>query len=241
MGPEEELETRTKSTAFFRALDRLAEHRTPSAEERPPDGDAARSQPGAGLRIVLIDYEDSFVHTLADYFRQTGAEVSTYRHAIALDHLIGLDPHLVVHSPGPGRPADFGVPQSVLRFAEHRIPQFGVCLGLQGIVEAFGGELGLLTVPRHGKLWTIRHDAQGIFKGVASPCRVGAYHSLYAVRESLPDCFMVSAQNEEGLVMAVRHQSLPIEAVQFHPESILSMESNAGHMIVRNIVAAVPR
>ena len=238
-GVEEERETRTKSTAFFHALKCLTVQPTPSYQSRTSGGSLAPPQPGTGLRIVLIDYEDSFVHTLADYFRQTGAEVSTYRYLTSLDHLVGLAPHLIVHSPGPGRPADFGVPQAVLHFAKHRIPQFGVCLGLQGIVEAFGGELSVLTVPRHGKQWTVCHDGQGIFEGLPNPCRLGAYHSLYAVRESLPDCLAVLAENEDSIVMAVRHRNLQIQAVQFHPESILSMEKNVGHRIIRNIVAAI--
>jgi anthranilate synthase len=143
---------------------------------------------------------------------------------------------LVVHSPGPGRPADFGVPARILELAEAGVPQFGVCLGLQGMVEAFGGRLDVLCEPRHGKAWRIEHDGQGLFEGVPSPCRLGAYHSLIADLAELPEVLEVTARNETGLVMAIRHRRLPLMAVQFHPESILSMQDEIGHRIVGNVM-----
>ncbi|MBX3304656.1 MAG: anthranilate synthase component I [Nitrospira sp.] len=240
-GQEEEAETRTKSTAFFNVLTQLGSLEMSVSAAKVGHPSMATSKQGAGLRIILIDYEDSFVHTLADYFRQTGAHVTTYRHTKALEDLIHLAPNLIVHSPGPGRPVDFSVPHAIRYFAGHHIPQFGICLGLQGTVEAFGGELSVFAEPRHGKAWQVWHSGSDMFDGVPSPCRVGAYHSLYAIREKLPGCLEVLAENEGGVVMAVRHRELPIKAVQFHPESILSMEGSVGHRIVTNVVSTLQK
>jgi anthranilate synthase len=230
VGADEDAETRTKATAIFRILG--AEPAKPAA--------VSRAMPGAGRRVVLIDNEDSFVHTLADYFRQTGAEVATYRHGLPLKRLLAARPDLVVHSPGPGRPEEFGVPALVRALEAEGIPQFGVCLGLQGIVEAFGGSLAVLPEPRHGKRWTIAHDGTGLFAGIASPAKVGAYHSLTAGLEDFPhEALAVTARNEHGLVMAVQHRRAPIAAVQFHPESILSLGAEVGHAIIGNVVSAL--
>jgi anthranilate synthase len=188
------------------------------------------------LKLLLIDNEDSFVHILADYFRQTGAEVTTYRHGLDLRRIEAMAPDLVVHSPGPGRPEEFGVPRLVRALADAGIAQFGVCLGLQGMVEAFGGRLSLLDQPRQGKPWTITHDGVGLFAGLPSPCHVGAYHALYADESALPGCLEVLARNELGIVMAIRHRQLPISAVQFHPESILSLTHAVGHRLVANVM-----
>lgn len=223
---EEERETQTKSTAFFRAVESLGRPAAAAPAPRAPEF--------AGVRIVMVDNEDSFVHTLADYFRQTGAEVRTYRARTPLARLLVDAPDLVVHSPGPGRPEDFGVPELVRALAERGVPQFGVCLGLQGMVEAFGGALAVLPQPRHGKVWEVAHDGSGLFEGVPSPARVGAYHSLVAA--TVPDALEVVARNETGLVMAVRHRAAPAAAVQFHPESILSLGGEVGHRIVRNVL-----
>jgi anthranilate synthase len=225
-GPEEERETRLKSTTLFRAL----APDTPRAAAAAP---AAR--PGDGRSVVLIDNEDSFVHTLADYFRQTGAAVRTFRHGLAPAEIAALRPDLVVHSPGPARPADFGVPELVRGLAVLGLPQFGVCLGLQGMVEAFGGDLDVLTEPRHGKTWTIAHDGQGLFAGLPLPLTVGAYHSLTARMATFPHGELaVTAMNETGLVMAIRHRRLRLAAVQFHPESILSAAGGTGLALIAN-------
>lgn len=227
IGLEEAAECRTKATVLFRVL----------APALPVAAQSVtNAQPGSGRRIVLIDNRDSFVHNLADYFRQTGAEVVTYRYTIPLERLLALQPDLVVHSPGPGRPADTGVPDFVRALAERGVPQFGVCLGLQGTAEAFGGVLGQLKEPRHGKRWSISHQADGIFEDLPSPMTVGAYHSLYAEEAKLPACLKITARNETGLIMAVRHETLPIAAVQFHPESILSLGGGVGHKLIGNVV-----
>ena len=229
---EEELETRVKSTAFFKAMANLGR-----TGDEPVEINAEPKY--AGVRIVMVDNEDSFVHTLADYFRQTGANVQTFRHGAPAQAALAERPDLVIHSPGPGRPKDFGVPDLVRTIAELGIPQFGVCLGLQGIVEAFGGELSVMDVPRHGKYWKLDHDGTGLFDGIAQGNRVGGYHSLLAVSTKIPDDLEVIARNEIGMVMAVRHTSQPIAAVQFHPESILSMDARAGHRIVENVLTAL--
>ena len=227
-GLAEAEETVTKATAFFRIL----EGPDGAAHPTPP----VSAAPHAGASVVMIDNEDSFVHTLADYFRQTGARVRTYRFGAPLDLIREASPDLVVHSPGPGQPSQFGVAALVRALAEAGIPQFGVCLGLQGIVEAFGGTLAVLDVPRHGKRWSVRHGGNGLFADVPDPCDVGAYHSLIAVRDDIPPELEVTAWTEAGLVMAVRHKKLPIQAVQFHPESILSMRGDIGHVIVGNVM-----
>src|SRR5262249_1122079 len=120
-------------------------------------------------------------------------------------------PSVLLISPGPGRPSDFGVPALVKHAANAGVPVFGVCLGLQGIVEAFGGELGVLDYPMHGKPSLIRTTGKGIFEGLPQEFRVGRYHSLYAVRESFPSCLEITAQTEDGVIMGIRHRHLPIE------------------------------
>jgi anthranilate synthase len=116
------------------------------------------------------------------------------------------------------------------------VPLFGVCLGLQGIVEAFGGELGVLDYPMHGKPSTIHHTGAGVFEGLPAELKVGRYHSLYAVREKMPAELEITAESEDGVVMGVRHRSLPIEAVQFHPESLLTLENDVGLILIENMV-----
>jgi anthranilate synthase len=237
VGLEEDAECRTKATNLFRALAAMNAPRATAAAA------TAAPQPGRGLRVVLIDNEDSFVHTLADYFRQTGAEVAAYRHGLPFERLRAANPDLVVHSPGPGRPAEFGVPDLVRKLASAGIAQFGVCLGLQGMVEAFGGALDVLPQPRHGKTWEVRHG-DALFAGVPNPCRVGAYHSLTARRSGFPEPELrITAETADGLVMAVRHRRYPALAVQFHPESILSMgaaeEGEIGHRLIGNLITEV--
>ncbi len=229
-GDEEAAETETKATAFRRVLAAVAPSHAPTAAS------PARRATGTGRRLIMIDNEDSFVHTLADYFRQTGAAVTTHRWGLPLEDLLAARPDLVVHSPGPGRPADFGVPALVRALAAAGIPQFGVCLGLQGAVEAFGGTLAVLPEPRHGKLWSIEHDGSGLFASLPSPLAVGAYHSLHAPAAALPRELVVTARTETGLVMALRHVHLPIAAVQFHPESILSLGGGHGLALIANAV-----
>jgi anthranilate synthase len=223
----EEAETRLKATGFFRAL---------NVAPPPPKPYVADSSEAAGVRLLLVDNEDCFIHTLANYARQTGAEVMTYRTGFPLDLIEKVAPSLILVSPGPGRPSDFGVPALIRHAAKLEIPVFGVCLGLQGMVEAFGGELGVLDYPMHGKPSLIRHRNIGIFEGLPEEFRVGRYHSLYAIPEKLPSCLEITAQSEDGVIMGVRHRELPMEAVQFHPESILTLDGNCGLRLMENVV-----
>ncbi len=223
----EEQETRLKATGFFRSL-RPAER----AEEK-----TEASHRGVGVKLLLIDNDDCFIHTLGNYARQTGAEVVTYRAGLPHEKIFEIAPSLILISPGPGRPEDFGVPDLVRFAAREGIPVFGVCLGLQGIVEAFGGTLGVLDYPMHGKASLVLHRGAGVFEGLPEKFRVGRYHSLFAQRETLPACLEVTAESEDGIIMGVRHRELPIEAVQFHPESILTLEGNCGLKLVENAVA----
>ena len=218
----EEAETRLKATGFFRLLGPA-----PVAAHEP-------AMPTAGPKLLLVDHNDCFIHTLANYARQTGAQVSTYRTGFPLGLLRELRPDLLLISPGPGRPSDFGITELVHHAIALGVPIFGVCLGLQGIVEAFGGQLGILDYPVHGKPSAVHHQGEGVFEGLASPVTVGRYHSLYARRDTLPGCLQITAETETGVIMGVRHRTLPIEAVQFHPESLLSTAGNQGLALMRN-------
>jgi anthranilate synthase len=225
---EEERETRIKAAAFIDAI-------------RRPRGAAAETvrqaaRPGEGRRIVLVDHQDSFVHTLANYFRQTGAEVVTLRAGFLATALDDLRPDLVVLSPGPGRPRDFDVSGTLTAVLERGLPVFGVCLGLQGIVEHFGGNLGVLAAPVHGKTSRIRVLGGRLFEGLPREFPAGRYHSLFARIETLPAALRVTAETDDGVVMAVEHTELPLEAVQFHPESIMTLGEEIGIRLIRNAV-----
>jgi anthranilate synthase len=222
----EERETRLKATGFFRIL----------GPQIAPDSQAAPEQLASPPKLLLVDHDDCFIHTLANYARQTGASVVTYRAGFPLEMLKEIAPDLLLISPGPGRPVDFGVPDLVKRAVDYGIPIFGVCLGLQGIVEAFGGELGVLDYPMHGKPSKITNTGKGVFEGLPADFAVGRYHSLYAKRDRLPGCFEITAESEDGVIMGIRHKQLPIEAVQFHPESILTATGGLGLKLMRNAV-----
>jgi anthranilate synthase len=223
----EERETRMKATGFFRTLG-------------PPEAKAAAVEQatglpsGAGAKLLLVDNDDCFIHTLANYARQTGAEVVTYRAGFPAELIARVAPDLILISPGPGRPAEFGVPDLVKTAVRLGVPVFGVCLGLQGIVEAFGGTLGVLDYPVHGKPSIVRHRGLGVFAGLPAEFPVGRYHSLFARRETFPACLEITAETEDGVIMGVRHRQLPIEAVQFHPESILTAEDGHGLKLMEN-------
>jgi anthranilate synthase len=224
---QEEKETRLKATNFFRSL-------YPKPAGEPSHSEARRV--GQGVKLLLVDNEDCFIHTLANYARQTGATVLTYRAGIAGELIDQIAPDIVLISPGPGRPEDFGVPQLVRKLADRGIPTFGVCLGLQGIVEAFGGKLDVLGYPMHGKGSQVVHQGKGVFRGLPSPLRVGRYHSLYADRDTFPAFLEITAESDDGVIMGVRHRDLPIEAVQFHPESLLTLEQDNGLRLIENMV-----
>ncbi len=226
----EELETRLKATGFFRALKSAPAKQAATVE-------TARPKIGEGIKLLLVDNEDCFIHTLANYARQTGAEVVTYRAGtFPLSLLRELNPGLILVSPGPGRPSDFGVPDLVRAAAQEGIPTFGVCLGLQGMVEAFGGELGVLEYPMHGKPSLVTHRNVGVFEGLPETFKIGRYHSLYAIPSKLPSVLEVTAESDDGVIMGVRHRELPLEAVQFHPESILTLEGDCGLRLIENMI-----
>jgi len=220
----EEQETRIKATGFFRLLG------------PPPVAPQVKQDESEFLdmKLLLVDNDDCFIHTLANYARQAGAEVVTYRAGTPFEVLDAVHPDMILISPGPGRPEDFGVPQLVLHAARAGIPVFGVCLGLQGIVEAFGGELGVLPYPMHGKPSKVHHRGTGVFEGLPEEIEVGRYHSLYAIPERMPASLEVTAESDDGIIMGVRHRELPIEAVQFHPESILTAAGDTGLKLMRN-------
>jgi anthranilate synthase len=192
--------------------------------------------PGQGKKVLLVDHEDSFVHTLADYFRQSGARGEVMRWNLPGLMKMIPDYDLVVLSPGPGRPADFNLATTIERCLDQRIPIFGVCLGLQAIVEYFGGQLGVLGYPQHGKTGKIKILHPGsLWDGLPREFEVGRYHSLYAA--AVTDCLKVSAVSQDNVVMAVEHRHLPVAAVQFHPESILSAQNDCGLRLVMNVTA----
>jgi anthranilate synthase/aminodeoxychorismate synthase-like glutamine amidotransferase len=187
------------------------------------------------MRVVVIDNYDSFVYNLVQYLGELGAEPVVHRHdALSLDELVALEPDAVLVSPGPGRPEDAGVSNDAIRtFGERGVPVLGVCLGHQCIGQIYGGRVERAPRVMHGKTSEITHDGRGVFAGLASPFTATRYHSLVVARDSVPDVLEVSAESEDGLVMGLRHRELPIEGVQFHPESILTQ---SGHDLLRNFL-----
>ncbi|MBM3488089.1 MAG: anthranilate synthase component I [Alphaproteobacteria bacterium] len=228
----EEAETRLKAAALLDAI------RRPEAETA---GARAARPSFAGRRLLFVDHEDSFVHTLASYFRETGATVTTRRADAARARLMREAFDLVVLSPGPGTPDDFAVPETIARARAAGLPVFGVCLGLQGIVVHFGGTLARLAVPAHGKPSLIRNLGGRILDGLPERFVAGRYHSLIADRASLPAALRVTAESEDGHVMALEHAHEPIAAVQFHPESLLSLEGGLGRALVDRVLGALMR
>lgn len=193
-------------------------------------------QVGIGKRVLLIDHEDSFVHTLANYIRQVGCTVITQRHGLGEAELRAIQPDLVVLSPGPGRPSDFHCHKTIEQSIRAGYPIFGVCLGLQAMVEYFGGTLHQLAIPTHGKSSTVQVMGGQLFEKLPSELTVARYHSLYAKADELPACLTLTAKTEDGIVMALAHQTLPIWGTQFHPESILSAQHQAGLRMIANAV-----
>jgi anthranilate synthase/aminodeoxychorismate synthase-like glutamine amidotransferase len=171
--------------------------------------------------ILLVDNYDSFTYNLAHLFGELGAEVVVHRNdAIDAEEAERLAPSHLVVSPGPGRPRDAGESLAIVERLGQRVPTLGVCLGHQVIVETFGGEIGQAKRLVHGKPSEISHDGRGLFEGLPEAFEAGRYHSLAATR--VPDCLEVSATCADGEVMAVRHRELPVDGVQFHPESVLT-------------------
>ena len=174
-------------------------------------------------KILLIDNYDSFTYNLVQAFLSLGAEVDVHRNnEIAIDKAVRLQPTNLVISPGPGRPENAGVSLACIEVFQDKIPVLGVCLGHQCIVEHFGGDIVYAKRLMHGKTSTITHDGLTIFAGLENAFEAGRYHSLAADRDTIPEVLTVSAQTKDDEVMGVRHRTLPVEGVQFHPESVLT-------------------
>jgi len=189
--------------------------------------------------ILMIDNYDSFTYNLVQYLGQLGEEVAVRRNdAITLDEIAAMNPEAIFLSPGPCSPEQAGITGDVVRRVHRYVPLMGVCLGHQAIGHAFGGRVVRAGRIMHGKTSPILNDGRTIFKGLPSPFPAGRYHSLIVERESLPDCLEVSAETEEGEIMGLRHRTLPVEGIQFHPESILTP---GGKRIIRNFLQLIDR
>ena len=179
------------------------------------------------VRMLLIDNYDSFTYNLVQAFAALGAEVMVYRNdAITVDEALQLEATHLVISPGPGRPEDAGVSLAMIEAFAERVPTLGVCLGHQCLVNFFGGEIVRAERLMHGKTSMAQHDGKTIFDDLPKPFEVGRYHSLCAEHESLPDVLELTAETDRGEIMGVRHKTLPLEGVQFHPESVLTAEGD---------------
>jgi anthranilate synthase len=237
----EEKETELKASALIDAIIRVGGPESASIPMvKDTVGEASPSS--SGQRVLLIDHEDSFVHTLANYLRQTGAEVVTCRSGRSLQQFVAekidtgeFTPTLAVLSPGPGSPSDFKLSQTIDTMIDRRVPIFGVCLGLQGLVEHFGGKLGVLPTPMHGKPSVVARCGSGsadafsaltpsdVLSDLPEEFQVARYHSLFGFEDTMHKDLLVTAKTEDDVVMAIQHATMPIAAVQFHPESILTL------------------
>jgi anthranilate synthase/aminodeoxychorismate synthase-like glutamine amidotransferase len=195
--------------------------------ERRPEGQGAGTAP-CTPRLLLIDNYDSFTYNLVQAFLVLGADVHVYRNdAMTVDEALAFAPSHLCISPGPGTPYDAGTSMDMIRAFAGRLPVLGVCLGHQSIVEVFGGKVVRAGRLMHGKTSIIQHDGQTLFEGLPQLCEVGRYHSLIAAPETLPPELEVTARTAEGEIMGVRHRTLMVEGVQFHPESILTPDGPA--------------
>ena len=186
-------------------------------------------------KILMIDNYDSFTYNLVQYLGELGGELIVRRNdTIELAEVRALEPDAIVISPGPCTPARAGISVPLLREFAGQYQMLGVCLGHQCIGQAFGGRVGRAPVVMHGKTSSVRHDGRGVLAGLPSPLTATRYHSLIVEQDSLPDVLEVTAKAEDGTIMGVRHRDLPVEGLQFHPESILTAD---GHRIVANWLA----
>jgi anthranilate synthase component 2 len=184
--------------------------------------------------IVLIDNYDSFTFNLFHYLGGLGADVAVYRNdKIASERVLAMDPDAIVLSPGPCTPNEAGICLELIEKASATVPVLGVCLGHQAVGQAFGGKVVRAPVPMHGKLSTISHRGEGIFRGINAPFKATRYHSLVVERATMPEALTVSAETDDRLVMGLAHRTLAVHGVQFHPESIASEH---GHLMLRNFL-----
>jgi anthranilate synthase len=221
----EDRECQVKAAALFQAL---------RGDPPKPLSAIAPDASGSGKRVLLIDHDDSFVHMLADYFRQVGATVTVVRHIHALAMLKAKEYDLLVLSPGPGRPQDFGISKTIGAALDKKLPIFGVCLGVQAIGEYFGGQLGQLGQPAHGRPSRIQVRGGKLMQNLPNEIVIGRYHSLFVEQGSMPEVLDVTASTEDGVAMAIEHKTLPVGGVQFHPESLMSLGGEVGLRIVEN-------
>jgi anthranilate synthase len=221
----EDRECQVKAAALFQAL---------RGDPPKPLSAIAPDASGSGKRVLLIDHDDSFVHMLADYFRQVGANVTVVRHVHAQQMLKAQSYDLLVLSPGPGRPEDFGISKTIGTALDKKLPIFGVCLGVQAIGEYFGGRLGQLGQPAHGRPSRIQVRGGRLMQNLPNEIVIGRYHSLHVEQGSMPDVLDVTASTEDGVAMAIEHRTLPVGGVQFHPESLMSLGGEVGLRIVEN-------
>jgi anthranilate synthase len=220
----EDRECQVKAAALFQAL---------RGDPPKPLSAFAPDATGSGKKVLLIDHDDSFVHMLADYFRQVGASVTVVRHVHAQE-MLKRKWDLLVLSPGPGRPEDFKIAKTIDTAIEQKLPIFGVCLGVQAIGEYFGGTLGQLGQPAHGRPSRIQIRGGKLMQNLPNEIVIGRYHSLFVDRDSVPYVLDVTATTEDGVAMAIEHKTLPVGGVQFHPESLMSLGGEVGLRIVEN-------
>jgi para-aminobenzoate synthetase component 2 len=184
--------------------------------------------------ILMIDNYDSFTYNLVQYLGEMGEELAVHRNdQITVDEVAAMKPDRIIISPGPCTPNEAGISVETIRRMSGTTPILGVCLGHQSIGQAFGGEVVRAGRLMHGKTSPIRHDGRTLFRGLANPFEATRYHSLLVRRETLPDCLEISAETDEGEIMGLRHRDLPVEGVQFHPESVLTEH---GKQLLRNFV-----
>lgn len=187
--------------------------------------------------LLMIDNYDSFTYNLVQYLGEFCDDIRVYRNdRIALDEIAGLRPQGIVISPGPCTPREAGISVEVARVFGPTVPMIGVCLGHQSIACAFGANIVRAPYLMHGKVSDIHHDGKGVFSGLPNPFVATRYHSLIVERETCPDCFTISAETQDGIIMGIRHKEHPIEGIQFHPESILT---EVGKDLLRNFVDSI--
>jgi len=185
------------------------------------------------MKVLVIDNYDSFVYNLVQYVGERGMDVVVRRNDVGIEELQNLEADRVIISPGPGRPEGAGVSEEAVRKFSLKIPILGVCLGHQVIGHVFGAKIGYARRIMHGKVSLIQHDSKGIFEGMKNPFHATRYHSLIVCEDDLPSCLHISARAEDGEIMGIRHKTLPIEGVQFHPESILT---EGGKRMIKNFI-----
>lgn len=184
--------------------------------------------------LLMIDNYDSFTYNLVQYFGELGQDVQVFRNdEITLDKVASLKPQYIVVSPGPCTPNEAGVSVPTIKEFAGKIPLLGVCLGHQSIGQAFGGNIIHAKQVMHGKTSMVSHKDMGVFKGLPNPFQATRYHSLVIERETIPECLEITAWTDDGEIMGVRHKTLPVEGVQFHPESIMTEH---GHDMLNNFL-----